>query len=111
MCHDPDACCAGQTSCPTPKVCGCEPFTPVTWSDPTCREARMVVLKRDETGRPTVWCDPEIADLVAALNAGGVPTVGSCSGHGEKPGWIGLADGRQLLICATAEELKRRAQA
>lgn len=58
-CHDPDACCAGQKACPTPRACGCE---------------------------------PEIADLVAALNAGG--------GHGEKPGWIGLAD-----------ELKRRAQA
>lgn len=77
-CHDPDACCAGQKACPTPKVCGCE---------------------------------PGIADLVAALNAGGVPTVGSCSGRGENPGWTGLADGRQLLISATADELKRRAQA
>lgn len=73
-------------------------FKDVTWADPTCREAQMVVLERDATGRPTVWCDPEIADLVRALNAGGVRTIASCSGHGEKNGSILLADGRELVI-------------
>ena len=62
------------------------------------REERMVVLKRGNDGIPTVWCDPEIADIVGALNSGGVKTVASCSGHGEKPGGIALADGRQLLL-------------
>ena len=62
------------------------------------REERMVVLQRGHDGIPTVWCDPEIADIVGALNSGGVKTVASCSGHGEKPGGIALADGRQLLL-------------
>lgn len=74
------------------------------------REARMVVLRRDINGTPTVWCDPEIADLVAALNDGGVPTVASCSGHGTQHGNIALADGREILIApnfATARNYER----
>lgn len=67
-------------------------------ADAGSRESRMVVLRRSSDGAPAVWCDPEIADLVGALNSGGVPTVASCSGHGEKPGGIALSDGRQLLI-------------
>ena len=39
-----------------------------------------------------------IAQIVAALNAGGVETVGSCCGHGLAPGRIDLADGRLLTI-------------
>lgn len=35
-----------------------------------------------------------IHHIVAALNAGGVVTDGSCCGHGEMPGSIILADGR-----------------
>jgi hypothetical protein len=41
------------------------------------------------------WC---IHQIVAALNAGGVETVASCCGHGEKRGRIDLADGRTLYI-------------
>lgn len=79
----------------------------VTYADPTCREAQMVVIERDASGKPTVWCDPEIADLIRALNSGGVPTEASCSGHGEKPGWIALKDGRQLAIVPDLESFKR----
>ena len=39
-----------------------------------------------------------IHHIVAALNAGGVRTVGSCCGHGTKKGNIILEDGRVLLI-------------
>src|SRR5690606_39841374 len=63
----------------------------------TDRESQMVVIERDASGKPTVWCDPEIADLVRALNAGGIRTVASCSGHGHRPGNIALADGRELI--------------
>lgn len=49
------------------------------------REAQMVVIERGPDGTPTVWCDPEIADLVRALNAGGIRTVASCSGHSKPP--------------------------
>jgi hypothetical protein len=82
-------------------------FQPPTYTDPNCREAQMVVIERDASGKPTVWCDPEIADLIRALNSGGVRTIASCSGHGEKPGWIALKDGRQLAIVADLDSFKR----
>jgi len=64
-----------------------------------CREAAMVVTRRDADGRPSVWCDPCIAPLVDALNQPvHMETVGSCCGHGKGPGWVGLADGRVLVI-------------
>src|SRR5690606_2767561 len=66
----------------------------------------MVTLRRKPDGTPAVWCDPEIADLVSALNAGGVPTVASCSGHRERPGNIALADGRELIIAKDYAEAR-----
>jgi hypothetical protein len=42
--------------------------------------------------------DIEILDLVNALNLGGVPTIGSCSGHGKQHGYILLKDERTLII-------------
>lgn len=71
------------------------------------RESRMVVLERDEDGTPTVWCDPEIADLVSALNKAGIRTVASCSGHGHRPGNIMLADGRELVIARDFDEARK----
>lgn len=62
------------------------------------REERMVVVERDATGKPTVWCDPEIAGIVAGLNENGVVTVASCSGHGHRPARIDLKDGRVLFV-------------
>ena len=46
-----------------------------------------------------------IHQIVAALNAGGVPTVASCCGHGKIPGRIDLEDGRTLAIVDTADQL------
>lgn len=74
------------------------------------REAAMVVLERDPSGTSTVWCDPEIVDLVGALNRGGIPTAASCSGHGEKPGWIALKDGRQLAVVPDLDGFKQLAK-
>jgi hypothetical protein len=62
------------------------------------RESKMITLRTDESGKPTVWCDPEIADLVNALNTGELSTVASCSGHEHRPGRISLKDGRELLV-------------
>jgi hypothetical protein len=42
--------------------------------------------------------DIEILDLVNALNLGGIPTAGSCSGHGKEHGYILLGDERTLII-------------
>lgn len=61
-------------------------------SNPGGREAAMV------EAHPGVYCDPCIAPLVEALNEAGISTVASCCGHGERPGKIALADGRELFI-------------
>jgi hypothetical protein len=58
----------------------------------------MIVVSRKIDGTPDVWCDPEIADLVAALNAAGLRTVASCSGHGHCPGRISMQDGREIIL-------------
>lgn len=55
----------------------------------------------------TVEVDVEIAPIVAALNAAGVPTRASCSGHGYRPGDIMLADGREIIIARDFEEARR----
>lgn len=69
------------------------------------REAAMVVLERDGSGRPTVWCDPGVVDLVKALNGAGIATAWSCDGHGHRPATVGLKDGRQLLVLESLDAL------
>lgn len=55
------------------------------------------------TVRLGVWCDPCLSLIVTALNEGGIETVASCCGHGQRPGNVALADGRQLFV-ADAEQ-------
>lgn len=75
---------------------------------PGTREGHMVVLETDAVGKPTIWCDPEIVDLVRALNEGGLRTIASCSGHGEKPfGIVTLRDGRELLVLPDYETTRK----
>ena len=45
-----------------------------------------------------VCIDRCIHQIVACLNAGGVPTVACCCGHGKDEGRIDLEDGRVLII-------------
>lgn len=47
--------------------------------------------------------DSCIYDIVGALNEGGVKTVASCCGHGNRWGNIALADGRELIIAPDYE--------
>jgi len=42
--------------------------------------------------------DACIADVVRALNAGGVITTSSCCGHGRSDGSILLSDGREIVV-------------
>ncbi|WP_404474809.1 hypothetical protein [Microbacterium aerolatum] len=58
----------------------------------------MTVLARDESGKPTIWCDPCIAPMVSALNSAGVTTIASCCGHGKNDPSIALEDGRWLVV-------------
>lgn len=65
------------------------------------REAAMTVIG------PGVWCDPCLVPLVRALNEGGVPTIASCCGHGDRPGNIVLADKRELFIMPDRDTAER----
>jgi hypothetical protein len=60
--------------------------------------------------RKMVGIDSCVASIVAALNAGGVPTVASCCGHGKRPGNVALGDGRELIVApnfSTAREVEQ----
>lgn len=57
--------------------------------------ANQACLPLNGKVRSIDWC---IHQIVAALNAGGVPTAASCCGHGKNDGSIVLADGRELVI-------------
>jgi len=50
--------------------------------------------------------DECIADIVLALNDGGVHTIASCCGHAHPPGEILLADGRCLLIVGPGQTIE-----
>ena len=49
-------------------------------------------------GIQTVSVDPCIQSIVQSLNDTGLQTLNSCCGHGVRPGWIALEDGRHILI-------------
>jgi len=53
------------------------------------------------------WCDPEIKDVVQALNDIGLQTIASCSGHGHRPSTIALVDGREILILRNYAEARQ----
>ena len=52
------------------------------------------VLSRGCDGTEVVMVDACIRQLVEALNAGGIRTIGCCCGHGKGKGSILLADGQ-----------------
>ncbi len=57
------------------------------------------------TGRKKICVKPVdscIAPIVKALNDAGILTTGCCCGHGKARGWIGLHDGRELVIKGAA---------
>lgn len=58
-------------------------------------------------GGKSVEVDVEVAPIVSALNAAGISTVASCSGHDHRPGQIALLDGRELIIARDFGEARR----
>lgn len=67
----------------------------------SCAEDRVVVQIGfpGREGSKAIDVDACIAGIVQSLNDGGVPTIACCCGHGNRPGNIVLADGRELVIC------------
>ena len=51
-------------------------------------------------GIQTASVDPCIQSIVQSLNDAGLQTLNSCCGHGIRPGWVALEDGRHILIAA-----------
>lgn len=71
-------------------------------------KAEQVRLARARSdGRTHAPVDPCIAPLVQVLNDGGMLTTSSCCGHGQRPGTITLADGRELLVMPSFAEARR----
>lgn len=68
----------------------------------TSRRCRVTMpANLSHTGKArTRWVsvDSCIADIVRALNRGGVKTANSCCGHGKRRGTILLHDGRELIV-------------
>ena len=60
----------------------------------------------NKNGKP-FYVDKCIANLIQALNDGGVSTVASCCGHGKGFGNIILRDGRELIIMPDYESSRR----
>ena len=54
-----------------------------------------------------VGVDERIAPIVCALNNAGLRTVASCCGHGQQPGNIALADGREIIIADSWETARK----
>lgn len=50
--------------------------------------------------------DACIQPLVQAINDAGLQTINSCCGHGKRPGWIALEDGRHILIAKDHAEMR-----
>lgn len=82
-----------------------EGILPVVETNKTSRESKMVHVTLAD-GKPG-WCDPEIKDMVQALNDLGLQTIASCSGHGHRPATIALADGREILILRNYSEARQ----
>lgn len=71
------------------------------------RGANGQLIEILEIGGQPVEVDIEIAPIVAALNAAGVPTRASCSGHGKRPANIALRDGREIIIARDHAEARK----
>lgn len=72
--------------------CKCKP------DGPASELATVTLHHLTSRGHATAGVDPCIAPLVQALNDGGLQTIASCCGHNQRPGWIALGDGRQIMV-------------
>lgn len=72
-----------------------------------CGLCPVAVVLHHPTSRgfTTAGVDACIAPIAQALNAGGLQTAWACCGHQQRPGAIGLEDGRQLIVAKDANQL------
>ena len=60
-----------------------------------CEQGKTIIAKIDGE---SIEVDSCIADIVIALNQGGIKTIECCCGHNKQHGTIFLEDGRELEI-------------
>lgn len=78
------------------------------WHGGTYKGNLPVKLSHSRTdGIQIVYVDSCIQKLVQALNSNGFQTSNSCCGHGQRPGWIALEDGRHILIAKNHTEMRK----
>ena len=51
--------------------------------------------------------DACIQPIIESLNVAGLVTIASCCGHGNRPGNIALADGREIIVTPDFETARR----
>ncbi len=74
-------------------------------------DTEVILCVPRENGMETVKVDSCIAKIIQALNNFNIQTVASCCGHGNRPGRISLADGRELYVLPnydSAQELDKK---
>lgn len=68
---------------------------------------RVRLAHRRSDNVQIVFVDACIQPLVQAINDAGFQTINSCCGHGQRPGWIALEDGRHVLIAKDHAEMRQ----
>lgn len=81
--------------CKQGKIEKVEVIVPFWYSDSGSQETRIVGVDR---------C---IAEIIEALNKGGIATVASCCGHQIKPGRITFRNGRELMVFNNQFEIEK----
>lgn len=66
---------------------------------------RVELARPRRDGIDFAHVDACIQPLVQAINDGGIQTTNSCCGHGQRPGWIALEDGRHIFIARDHYEM------
>ena len=69
-------------------------------------DKEVTLCKPRMNGMETAKVDSCIASIIQALNDADIQTVASCCGHGNRPGNIALADGRELFILPDYESAR-----
>ncbi len=74
-------------------------------------DTEVILCVPRKNGMETAKVDSCIASIVQSLNNSDIQTVASCCGHGNRPGRVSLADGRELYVLPdydSAQELDKK---
>lgn len=67
----------------------------------------MNTVKILKLNNQDIEVDACIAHLIKGLNDSGFKTIACCCGHGNRPGYIRLEDGRELMVVPDFETARK----